>query len=51
MTPQDRRKAIVDAALQVVAPQTIVDRSDMLAWASTAAERELGLPPGDLTVA
>jgi AcrR family transcriptional regulator len=35
-------------ALQVVAHQTIVDRSDMLAWASTAAERELGLPPDAL---
>jgi AcrR family transcriptional regulator len=38
-------------ALQVVAHQTIVDRADMLAWAATAAERELGLPPGDLAVA
>ena len=37
-------------ALQVVAHQTIVDRADMLAWASTAAERELGLQPGDLAV-
>ena len=38
-------------ALQVVAHQTIVDRRDMLAWAATATERELGLPPGDLAVA
>jgi AcrR family transcriptional regulator len=37
-------------ALQVVAHQTIVDRSDMLAWAATAAERELGLRPGDLAI-
>lgn len=37
-------------ALQVVAHRTIVDRSDMLAWAATAAERELGLPAGDLAV-
>jgi AcrR family transcriptional regulator len=38
-------------ALQVVAHQTIVDRADMLAWAATAAERELGLAPGTLAVA
>lgn len=37
-------------ALQVIAHQTIVDRRDMLAWAATAAERELGLESGDLTV-
>jgi AcrR family transcriptional regulator len=37
-------------ALQVVAHQTILDRADMLAWAATAAERELGLQPGDLAV-
>jgi AcrR family transcriptional regulator len=37
-------------ALQVVAHQTILDRSDMLAWAATAAERELGLSPGALAV-
>jgi AcrR family transcriptional regulator len=37
-------------ALQVVAHQTILDRSDMLAWAATAAERELGLHPGALAV-
>lgn len=37
-------------ALQVVAHQTIVDRADMLAWAATAAERELGLSEGSLAV-
>ena len=37
-------------ALQVVAHQTILDRVDMLAWAATAAERELGLAPGELAV-
>jgi AcrR family transcriptional regulator len=37
-------------ALQVVAHQTVVERRDMLAWASTAAERELGLAPGSLEV-
>jgi AcrR family transcriptional regulator len=37
-------------ALQVVAHQTIVDRTDMLAWASTAAEHELGLAAGELAV-
>jgi AcrR family transcriptional regulator len=43
--------SVVDGlALQVVAHQTIVDRSDMLAWASLAAERELGLKPGTLAV-
>src|SRR5436309_5561412 len=43
--------SVVDGlALQVVAHQTIVDRSDMLAWASVAAERELGLEPGTLAV-
>jgi AcrR family transcriptional regulator len=43
--------SVVDGlALQVVAHQTIVDRSDMLAWASVAAERELGLAPGTLAV-
>jgi hypothetical protein len=43
--------SVVDGlALQVVAHQTIVDRSDMLAWASIAAERELGLAPGTLAV-
>jgi AcrR family transcriptional regulator len=43
--------SVVDGlALQVVAHQTIVKRSDMLAWASQAAERELGLTPGTLAV-
>ena len=43
--------SVVDGlALQVVAHQTIVDRSDMLSWASLAAERELGLAPGTLAV-
>jgi AcrR family transcriptional regulator len=43
--------SVVDGlALQVVAHQTIVDRSDMLAWAAVAAERELQLPPGSLAV-
>ena len=37
-------------ALQVVAHQTVVDRSDMLAWAATATERELDLPAGSLAV-
>jgi hypothetical protein len=41
--------SVVDGlALQVVAHQTIVDRSDMLTWAALAAERELDLPPGTL---
>ena len=41
--------SVVDGlALQVVAHQSIVDRADMLAWAATAAERELGLAPGAL---
>ena len=43
--------SVVDGlALQVVAHGTILDRADMLAWASTAAERELALPPGGLRV-
>ena len=43
--------SIIDGlALQVVAHRTIVDRADMLAWAATAAERELGLEPGKLAV-
>ena len=43
--------SIVDGlALQVVAHRTIVDRADMLEWAATAAERELGLAPGALAV-
>ena len=43
--------SIIDGlALQVVAHRTIVDRGHMLAWAATAAERELGLPEGTLAV-
>jgi AcrR family transcriptional regulator len=43
--------SVVDGlALQVVAHKTIVDRSHMLAWAATAAERELELPVGSLEV-
>jgi AcrR family transcriptional regulator len=43
--------SVVDGlALQVVAHRTNIDRSDMLAWASTAAEKELGLEPGTLAV-
>jgi AcrR family transcriptional regulator len=43
--------SLVDGlALQVVAHQTIVDRADMLAWASGATERELGLVPGTLAM-
>ena len=43
--------SLVDGlALQVVAHATIVDRADMLAWAATAAERELQLPAGSLSV-
>jgi AcrR family transcriptional regulator len=41
--------SLVDGlALQVVAHQTIVDRTDMLAWATAATERELDLPAGSL---
>jgi len=41
--------SLVDGlALQVVAHQSIVGRGDMLAWAATAAERELQLEPGAL---
>jgi AcrR family transcriptional regulator len=44
--------SVVDGlALQVVAHQTIVDRSDMLSWAALAAERELDLAPGTLAIA
>jgi len=43
--------SLVDGlALQVVAHQTIVDRTDMLAWAASATERELGLPVGALAI-
>jgi AcrR family transcriptional regulator len=41
--------SLVDGlALQVVAHQTTIDRADMLSWAATATERELGLPAGSL---
>jgi AcrR family transcriptional regulator len=41
--------SVIDGlALQVVAHGTIVDRADMLAWAATAAERELDVPAGSL---
>jgi len=44
--------SVVDGlALQVVAHKTIVDRQHMLAWAATAAERELGLSQGTLAPA
>jgi AcrR family transcriptional regulator len=44
--------SLVDGlALQVVAHQTTIDRADMLAWAASATERELGLPAGALAVA
>ena len=44
--------SLVDGlALQVVAHQTIIDRADMLAWASLATERELGVPEGTLAAA
>jgi AcrR family transcriptional regulator len=44
--------SVVDGlALQVVAHQTIVDRADMLSWATLAAERELDLAPGTLAIA
>ncbi len=43
--------SVIDGlALQIVAHRTIIDRSDMLAWATVSAERELGLAPGDLAV-
>ncbi len=43
--------SLVDGlALQVVAHRTIIDRTDMLAWAASATERELGLPPASLLV-
>ena len=41
--------SVVDGlALQVVAHRTIIERSDMLAWAAKATELELGLSPGAL---
>jgi AcrR family transcriptional regulator len=43
--------SLVDGlALQVVAHLTTIDRADMLAWAATAAERELDLAAGALAV-
>lgn len=43
--------SLVDGlALQVVAHGNVIERSDMLAWAATAAERELALPVGSLAV-
>jgi AcrR family transcriptional regulator len=43
--------SLVDGlALQVVAHGNVIDRSDMLAWAATATERELALPSGSLRV-
>jgi AcrR family transcriptional regulator len=43
--------SVVDGlALQVVAHSTTVDRANMLAWATAAAERELGLARGTLAV-
>lgn len=38
-------------ALQVVAHGTLIERTDMLAWTASAAEWELGLPPGSLAAA
>jgi AcrR family transcriptional regulator len=35
-------------ALQVVAHGTTISREDVVAWSTTAAERELGLAPGTL---
>ena len=41
--------SIIDGlALQVVAHQAVIDRTDMLAWATLTAERELGLETGTL---
>lgn len=43
--------SLVDGlALQVVAHGNVIERSDMLAWAATAAERELQLPARSLAV-
>ena len=43
--------SVIDGlALQVVAHRTIIDHKDMLSWAATAAERELGLAAGALAV-
>jgi AcrR family transcriptional regulator len=44
--------SLVDGlALQIVAHRTIVDRTAMVAWAASAAEKELGLRAGELGVA
>jgi AcrR family transcriptional regulator len=41
--------SIIDGlALQVVAHRAVIDRTDMLAWATLTAERELGLATGTL---
>jgi len=43
--------SLVDGlALQVVAHGNVIERSDMLTWAATAAERELRLPAGSLSM-
>jgi hypothetical protein len=43
--------SIIDGlALQVVAHRSIVNRTNMLEWAATATERELGLASGSLAV-
>lgn len=43
--------SLVDGlALQVVAHGNVIERADMLTWAATAAERELGLEVGALAV-
>ena len=42
--------SLVDGlALQVVAHRNVIDRVDMLAWATAAAERELHLDEGALS--
>jgi AcrR family transcriptional regulator len=46
-----RIMSLIDGlALQVVAHQTTLRRSDVVTWAALAAERELGLDPGSLDV-
>ena len=43
--------SVIDGlALQVVAHETVIARSEMVAWAALAAERELGLSEGTLAV-
>lgn len=45
-----RLLSLVDGlALQVVAHETTVSRTDVVRWALEASERELGLPPASLT--